>query len=323
MDLIDRYVHEVGQHLPWNVRADVEAELRSLLTESVEERARAAGRPADAGLATEVLRAFGVPKDAASRYAPDPQYLIGPRLYPVYRTVLRIMVPAFAAVTLTLIIVGQFQRPGEPPSIAPFIRAANGFFSGLLFNLGLVTLIFALVERVMRRQPVAAGTWDPSTLPAVNDPDRISYFGRVVLLYLIAAVALLFNVYPQWVSVVVFHNTDVQVYALLGPGFARYLPVLNACWAAAFLLNLVVLRQGRWRRPTRWAEFALEVANAVILAVIVVGPPAFAYDVIVKVVLQVFAVISVIKAGMQLFRLLRRRPAGEPWHTGSPASPGR
>jgi hypothetical protein len=39
MDLIDRYAHEVGQYLPNRLRADVEAELRSLLTDSVEEKA--------------------------------------------------------------------------------------------------------------------------------------------------------------------------------------------------------------------------------------------------------------------------------------------
>ena len=51
MDLIDRYAHEVGQHLPHRLRADVEAELRSLLTDSVEEKARQAGIPADEALA--------------------------------------------------------------------------------------------------------------------------------------------------------------------------------------------------------------------------------------------------------------------------------
>jgi hypothetical protein len=106
---------------------------------------------------------------------------------------------------------------------------------------------------------------------------------------------------------------------LLRPEFSRYLPLLNAWWVLAFALNLVVLRDGRWRRATRWAEFALEIGNAVILIVIVVGPPAFEHDVLVKLVLQIFAVVALVRAGTQLYRLLSRRKTGEPWQKGSPA----
>ena len=316
MELVDRYVHEVGQYLPSRLRADVEAELRSLLTESVEERARTAGRAADAQLAADVVREFGVPKDVASRYAPEPQYLIGPRLYPSYRTAVKIMIPVLAAVVLVLMVIGQFRHQGEPPSIAPFIRATESFLSGVLFNLGVMTFVFALVERAMHRREAAGSAWDPATLPPVNDPDRISYFGRIFVLYLIAALALLFNFFPEWVAVVVFNNTDSRVYQLLEPAFSRYLPLLNTWWALAFALNLVVLRQGRWRRTTRWADLALELFNAVILLLLVIGPPVFRYDLLIKVVLQWFLIFSIIKACVMLYRLLVRRTF-EPWHAAA------
>ena len=97
MDLIDRYVHEVGEHLPYRLRADVEAELRSLLMDALEERAGAAGRPPDAELAAVVLREFGAPRDVAQRYSPEAQYLIGPRLFPAYKRTLQILAAIFAA----------------------------------------------------------------------------------------------------------------------------------------------------------------------------------------------------------------------------------
>jgi len=316
MELVDRYVHEVGQYLPSRLRADVEAELRSLLTESLEDRARAAGRLADAQLAADVLREFGVPRDVASRYAPEPQYLIGPRLYPAYRTAVKVMIPVLAAVVLVLMVIGQYRHQGEPPSIALFIRATGSFLSGVLFNLGVMTLVFALVERAMQTREVAGTAWDPATLPPVNDPDRISYFGRIFALYVIAALALLFNFFPEWVAVVVFNNADSRVYPLLDPAFSRYLPLLNTWWALAFALNLVVLRQGRWRRTTRWADLALELFNAVILLLLVIGPPVFRYDLLIKVVLQWFLVFSVIKACVMLYRLLVRRTF-EPWHAAA------
>ena len=202
MDLIDRYVYDVGRYLPNRLRADVEAELRSLLTESLEERSRAAGRSPDAALAAEVLREFGRPRDVASRYAPQPEYLIGPRLYPTYRTVVKIAIPVYAVVSLVLVVLGAFRHQGEPGSISILFRATGGFLSGTLYNLGLLTLVFALVERAIQKSESRAGKWDPARLPPVDDPDRISYFGRIFLLYCIAAVALLFNFYPDWVGIV-------------------------------------------------------------------------------------------------------------------------
>jgi len=312
MDLINRYAHEVGQYLPHRLRADVEAELRSLLTDSVEEKARQAGIPADEGLAATVLREFGAPKDAAARYSPEPQYLIGPRLYPSYVTAVKVMLPILAAIVLTLVAVGQFRQSGEPPSVVPFIRATGSFLWSALVNVGIMTMVFALVERSMRRSEANGKAWDPSSLPQVDDPDRISYFGRIFSLYLIAALALLFNLFPEWVAVYVFRNGEASVYQLLTPAFSRHLPFLNTWWLLAFLLNLAVLREGRWTRPTRWAGFGLEVGWAVILLLIVTGPPVFRFDAIIKVVLQWFLVFSAINACVLLYRLLRRRPA-EPW----------
>jgi hypothetical protein len=312
MDLIDRYVHEVGQHLPHRMRADVEAELRSLLTDSVEERARAEGMSDRGAVAGTVLREFGTPKDVAARYGPEPQYLIGPKLYPVYVVSVKVMLPVLAALVLALIVAGRFQEPGEPPSLVMLIRATGKFLWSAAVNLGIMTLVFALVERAMRKSEAAGAAFDPSSLPAVDDPDRISYFGRIFALYLIAVLALAFNVFPGWVALFVFHGNEGHLYPLLAPEFNRYLPLLNAWWLLAFVLNLVVLRQGRWRRPTRWAEFALELGEALILLLVVTGPPVFRYDRVTKIVLGWLLVFTAINACVMLYRLLRRRPA-EPW----------
>ena len=109
-----------------------------------------------------------------------------------------------------------------------------------------------------------------------------------------------------------FHGGEATVYPLLTPAFSRHLPLLNTWWLLAFVLNLAVLREGRWTRPTRWADFGLEVGWAVILLLIVTGPPVFRYDAIITVVLQWFLIFSAINACVLLYRLLRRRPA-EPW----------
>jgi uncharacterized protein (UPF0216 family) len=44
MNLIDKYITEVGKHLPRKNRADIEAEIRSTLEDMLEERSAGARR---------------------------------------------------------------------------------------------------------------------------------------------------------------------------------------------------------------------------------------------------------------------------------------
>jgi hypothetical protein len=224
----------------------------------------------------------------------------------------KVMLPVLAALVVALVLLGRFQEPGEPPSLAVFVRATGRFLWGALENLGIMTLIFALVERSTRQREPAGAPFDPASLPRADDPDKISYFGRVFALYVIAMLVVAFNFFPGWVAVFGVRGSEGSLYPLLTPDFSRYLPLLNAWWLAAFVLGLAVLRDGRWRRATRWADLALEVANAIILLLIVTGPPVFHYDVLVKFVLQWFLVFSGVRACVMLYRLLRRRPV-EPW----------
>ena len=77
MDLIDRYIAEVGRYLPAKNRADIQAELRSSLVDNLE--ARAGENPSEEDTA-QVLKEFGPPRKVAASYWPEGQYLIGPRL---------------------------------------------------------------------------------------------------------------------------------------------------------------------------------------------------------------------------------------------------
>jgi hypothetical protein len=311
MELIDRYVHEVGEHLPRRLRADVQTELRSLLLDAVEERAREAGRPADSELAKKVLREFGTPEEVAARYAPSPPYLIGPRLFPTYKIAVGIMALVVAALLLAFLVVGvlkTIRNPEEAVTLGTAFGVLGKILNTALFNFGLLTLVFAVVERVQQHREITGKTWDPAALPPVDDPDRISPAGHVFSLYAILAFAILFNFYPEWVAVFGFSpRLGVWHWPLLRPEFKMYLPLLNLWWGLAFTLNLIVLRQGRWRRETRWAEFALGLAAIGILLMVILGPPVFRFDRIVKVVLTVALVGKGIESVGRMWRLLRRQ----------------
>ena len=67
MNLIDKYVVEVGKHLPRKNRADIEAEIRSTLEDMLDERTQATG-PADEATILQVLKEYGAPREVAAKY---------------------------------------------------------------------------------------------------------------------------------------------------------------------------------------------------------------------------------------------------------------
>jgi hypothetical protein len=248
MDLINRYAHEVGQYLPHRLRADVEAELRSLLADSVEEKALLGGVPAGEELAAQVLREFGAPKDVAGRYAPEPQYLIGPRLYPTYLMAVKVMLPILAAIVLALVVAGRFQEPGEPPSLAVFVRATGRFLWGALENLGIMTLVFALVERT---DPGAGGGLEAWILRASARERSIDLLlpAESFALYAIAVLVLRSTSSQLGGGVRVPRQRGAPV-PLLTQDFNRYLPLLSTRGGSWRSSSTWWSCAGRWTRPT-------------------------------------------------------------------------
>jgi uncharacterized membrane protein YqjE len=75
-----------------------------------------------------------------------------------------------------------------------------------------------------------------------------------------------------------------------------------------------VLRQGRWRTSTRWAELVLGLLGIVVLLVIIFGPEVFLFDAAAKSVLAIPLLIGSIETCVRLYRLLVRAP-GEPFRS--------
>ena len=59
MNLIDKYIAEVGKHLPRKGRADIEAEIRSTLEDMLEERNQTS--PENEAAVIALLKEYGAP----------------------------------------------------------------------------------------------------------------------------------------------------------------------------------------------------------------------------------------------------------------------
>ena len=285
--LFDRYVHEVGRRLPKRQRADVEAELHSLLMDALQDRIGEEAVPEDTLEAAQVaiLKEFGPPAKVAAGYAPPHRYLIGPRVFNLYLLVAAVVAGSLSLVFLVILPIVTVLGEPEPLSALGhwFIGILGDYIGALLAGLGSVTLTFAILERVLPESALDKEdeeTWNPRDLPEIEDTDRtrVQIGGLIVETVLTVIALIVFNFFPQWIGVGFVASIDdapARWYAipLLAPAFFTiYLPLINTLWILQIALNIVLLRQGRWQLVTRLVDVVLTAFSAFILYRLITGP---------------------------------------------------
>lgn len=276
MDLIERYLYDVGRRLPAKQREDIKKELRSLLADALD--AQTCGREPTQEDAEAVLKEFGSPEEVAARYNGD-QYLIGPRMFPLYKTVLFIALCALAFGLALSTALGFALTPGGFDS--PLMRILQ-FFGSLIAcsvgTVGVVTIIFFGIERGIIRERgklgEMAGNWSPEKLPPVPKHKGDWKTADSVVAAIFTVVALIvFNSFP---SVIAFYNLSSghgqAVQILSNEALAAYLPLWNIGWICSLALHMVLLARRRWELGTNLAHVILQLFGAAVAVVMLTGP---------------------------------------------------
>ena len=147
MNLLDKYVAEVGKYLPRKNRADIEAEIRSTLEDMLEERTQGKS-PAEETTVMDLLKEYGSPREVAATYQTHQhQYLIGPRLFPIFERVVRIVLAIVIGASLIGLGVGLAETGFAGPEFVPTLGEwAGGLFSGLIAAFGNICLFSRLLN---------------------------------------------------------------------------------------------------------------------------------------------------------------------------------
>jgi len=167
-ELVDRYLQAVHFWLPkTRGQEEVLAELGEDLRSQIEAHEQELGRALDVREASEILKRCGAPMVVASRLGPK-RSLIGPALYPVYTFVLR-MVLLWILIPVFLFIVGPVNVANRGGDWGTAIAITIGnLWSGLFIAAGIITLVFAIVERSSAHAVIAC-KWDPASLPPLQE----------------------------------------------------------------------------------------------------------------------------------------------------------
>jgi hypothetical protein len=294
-NLIETYVSEVGRHLPKKTRADLEAEIRSILQDMLDECSQKTGKPVDEEMTIEILRTYGAPEKVAATYLGD-RYLIGPRLYPIFILVLRIVLMTIGVLAAIGLGIAVYQTTLTPLSASEtIIKAIANFGTSAMIALGNIVLIFAILEWALYR---AGGkvevkglqiekVWEPRTLTKIALPNQVKMGETILEIVGCFAAIVIFNLYPQIIGYTpslnsVFENgtwSSVNFIPVLSAAFFYYVPFLSLVWASTIILDIILLRMGSWTILTRIFAIGLKVINVLIAGAMLAGPSLIAITV--------------------------------------------
>jgi hypothetical protein len=284
IELIDRYIAEVGKNLPRKTRFDIEAEILTAIEDMLAERCQKTGKPVDEEMIVDVLKEYGAPRKVAASYQPE-RYVIGPHLFPSFLTVIQVILPIVAVVALVKmgISLGQMELTFENIFEAVFLGIAE--FIGTAFTaLGGIMVLFAIIQWALPEFKEKAGDWDPRKLPAATPRNRIDVGSTLLEIFGSGLAIVLFNFFPQlvnigyrangqwWIGFIALETDNAWSTTILSEAFFHYLPALTILWALTILLDIVLLSRSRWENWTRWSAFGLKVLTIALAGIMLTGP---------------------------------------------------
>lgn len=326
MELLDRYIYDVGKRLPVKQREDIEKELKSLLLDALEARTGGA-EPTEADAAA-VLKEFGSPEEVAARYNGE-KYVIGPRLYPTYRMVLWIVSGALALGLFISIFMGYaFSMDNGAGLGSHMLQFLGSLVSSVWSAIGVVTVIFWGIERGMSRKAAdqlnMSEPWDPKALPPVPKNKNVwKPADSIVAIVFIVIALILFNAMPDLIAVYSQDSSGefTRYPVLAAQALDAYLPLWNIGWALSLALHALVLVQGRWQLGTHLGNIALKIYDVAVVIVMMAGPALLntgmmigGNDMVMRIVQAQFKwifviiiVASVAEAGKIVYRIIKER----------------
>ena len=275
MNLIDRYVREIGRRLPQKNRADIEKEIHSALEDMLDDRSKKESRAVDEEMTIQVLKEYGKPEKVAASYSPE-RYLIGPQLFPTFWLVLQIVFGVLTALAIVSLGINLARSGAEAAIIGKTIfDSFIQYFGGMMTAFGNIVLVFAIIQHFspnMKFKDKEDEEWNPRDLPDVEERDRASLPGTIAETVFIVLGLILFNVYPQLIGFYNFSDAGTTFVPFLSQAFFSYMPWINLLWGLQIGLNLLLMQNMKWQMGTRLFWIAIKAGGIALAYVMLIGP---------------------------------------------------
>ena len=277
-ELLDRYLLGVKRELTGKQREDIAAEIESYLLDLLEERFPKTKEITEAQI-KEILQEMGAPRKVAAQYSPQ-RYLIGPRLFPAYFLVLKIVIAAvIGALTLSFIInsvIGEISI-----TWLAVLEYLGTIWSGMLSTVGSITLVFAIIERVGEGKEIKElDELQEFNLPSLPElptdekkPGKIGLSIEIALGIIGIAFFTYVNNTGGYVPYFINPQTEMQHVQVLTDNFLQYVPLILALAGLDLTRNIMLLVLGYHSALTNWWQICTQSAQVVMMAFMIKSLP--------------------------------------------------
>lgn len=280
MNLIEIYIHEVTRRLPEKNREDIALELQSTIEDMLPDE------PTQEDVKA-VLEKLGNPVNLANGYRDRPMYLIGPRYYDVYVTLLKMFFPIAAAVSFIIVIAQFFIGYSGNEAVMDVVLNLVGKGISKVIEVGIqvffwLTLVFVVMERVDKGkddQPLTSSLkkWTPDDLkniPYIPKKKAISNL-EVFACFMWTAIAGTVYFYADHLIGVYEGGNGVLEFVI--PAFnqevlLRFWPIVVLIIGFEIALTLYKFIKGRWTKRMALYTAVLQLIQTIVFIVVIVTP---------------------------------------------------
>ncbi len=251
----DRYITAVLKGIPEEQRAGVSVKLRQLIDTSVLEQMSRGENPETAERL--VLRELGDPMRVSATYSGRSLSLIGPRFYPEYIRLLKLLVSI--VVPIVTVVVGVTTALTRE-SVWSVVLAAlgSGFMVGIQVAFW-ITLVFAVIDRRTTDSSSVTSEWDFDDLPEITE-NRIGLGDTLASITGLSLLVLFLLWQPTYQE---SFDPGGPPIPILNPALSTlWIPILIVILLASITLELIKYRTGRWTIPLAAVNSLLSLSFA-------------------------------------------------------------
>lgn len=325
MQLLPRYIGAVKQYLPAAQQDDIVAELSDSIQSQMEDKETAVGRPLTLDEQSAIIKPFGPPLLAASRYVTPPS-LVGAALLPYYWTALKILLVVAYAFDIIWVFVTSLL--GAPPQLGVLWGMVWGTLTS---SVGIVTVVFGVMEFFQRRSHFVE-RWDPKKLPPFKDPYTVPRVSSIFELMINGLFVLFLLNLPNGLRGLLSFTffgpaaAGLMVPFTLAPWWHILVPALLVASFAIIVTDCINLVRPEWGRLRAGVLVATNVMLLIVVGFIIPQRPyvvpahgashsptsTAAVLVLNELALIGFVICAVILLGSAIFNLMKaiRRQSG-------------
>ncbi len=268
-ELLNRYLLGVKRELGGRDREDIAAEIESYICDLLEER-----HPGDQEIGTEelesVLKEMGSPRKVAGQYSPQ-RYLIGPRLFPIYWLVLRIVIAVVAGSLLLSLIITSITNP-PVDILRAFIEYLSTICDGMLSAAMSITIVFAILERASQGKNLdeikELDQFKIENLPELPENEKPFSLVGTSIECVLGVAGLVFFTYLRGTggALPVMLNPDTQMHMarIFTENFLKFTSAILGLTGLKVACNITLLVQARHSSLTNWWRIMLRAADMVL-----------------------------------------------------------